>query len=138
MPKVTLFKHDKVGIKLGRSYLALVLYLVGTKYTLLCAVDHLLRQVRVPGPLLRFQHVPTILSRARVGGIPNFQHLQSGKYRLPAAAIPFAHGVRNSLSPTPLPLVSTLNSLSHLDLHILTNLSRVERSICSQPTLWKT
>lgn len=44
--------------------------------------------------------------------------------------------------PTPpstsLPRVSSLNFLSHLDLHILTNPSRLERSICSLPTLWKT
>lgn len=53
-------------------------------------------------------------------------------------AIPSAHVVGTFPSSDSLPLVSSLNALSCLDLHILTNPSRLERTICSLPILWKT
>ena len=53
-------------------------------------------------------------------------------------AIPSAHVVGTFPSSNSLPLVSSLNALSCLDLHILTNPSRLERTICSVPIVGKT
>lgn len=83
--------------------------------------------------LTRYSSIFLVSSKGKAGGIPNFKHPSMGNIAF--SQLPF-------LSPTgwgstPLPLASSLNSLSHLDLHILTNLSRLEISICSQPTLCK-
>lgn len=69
-------------------------------------------------------------------------YLISNVSRVGNTAFPHHHSFRPqgrnfSGPPTPLPWVTSLNFLSHLDLHILTNPSRLERSICPLPTLWK-
>lgn len=80
---------------------------------------------------------PLPCPKGRAGGVPNFKCLECGKRCLPTAPFLSPTGWGLFEVPTPLPLVSSLNSLSHVDLHILTNASRLGRGICSLPTLWK-
>lgn len=74
----------------------------------------------------------------RAGGIPNFKCSWVWGTLPSHTAILSTHETGLCWVPILLPLVSSLNSPSHQDLHILTNPSRLEISICFLPTLWKT
>lgn len=109
---------------------------------LIHVMDHLLKQPDVDFFLLSPYHVTPLfpLSRPDAGLVA---YLILNASSVGNTVFPHHHSFRPqgrhfSGPPTPLPWVSSLNFLSLLDLHILTNPSRLERSICFLPTRWKT
>lgn len=118
------------------------LYPAGTQYMLIHFMDHLLKQPDVDFFLLSPYHVVTplfLLSRPDAGLVA---YLILNASRVGNTVFPHHHSFRPqgrhfSGPPTPLPWVSSLNFLSLLDLHILTNPSRLKEAFAFCPPAGK-